>query len=669
MKKLSLYVLPLIIFLALNVPCFAVENDWDIAINDEGLIILTPRPSEEVISEAPPIDAVGLPDLVISSVTFKYPCPGVMTTVTVTIKNQGDTATSNNFFVDFYYNQPTAVGCYFLGDMYRTVNTFIAPGETTNVEFQATWSAGTFALRIFADTYCSVGESNKENNQFAWNPFVVAAKPDLLVSNIDAPNSAFVGQPIDVTFTIYNRGCTATNEFWIEMWQDKAAAPGCSPNDWTDFTYYGSGLNVNTSASSTKTFTYNDPGTYTIWAFVDAVCNIDEIYETNNFLTKTITILPAQPDLIVKNITTNPPLPDAGDIVTLGITIANIGAGAAPSGFYLDFYKSRETPPPFGQAGDTYLYLPPGMPGSGYEYTTYDMTMSWDTCGTYKMWAQIDTYNTNVEANEYNNVFGSQNITICGNCPNYDKILSLVQEYYRDILDREPEPGGAEGWADEICRIQNLGIYVGEGFQAEARLFFNSAEYIAKGKSNTAFVIDLYQTFLQREPDETGLKYWGEQLKCLTRNMLITQFAYCDEFKTYLTSLFGVDTTRPENNLVNDFYRGILGRLPDDGGFNDWLGQMRTAQCTSAQAVEDVSYAQSLAFVQSGEYTAKGRDNMGYIEDLYNAILRRGADCGGFTAWVDNLNSMTRVQVLQAFTACIEFQTRVDAVIAAGCLY
>jgi hypothetical protein len=284
------------------------------------------------------------------------------------------------------------------------------------------------------------------------------------------------------------------------------------------------------------------------------------------------------------------------------------------------------------------------------------------------MWAQIDTYSENIEENESNNIFGPQNITICGNCPNYDAILSLVQEYYRDILDREPEPGGAESWADEICRIQNLGIYVGEGFQAEARLFFNSTEYLSKGKTNSQFVTDLYQTFLQREPDAGGLAYWVGQLSCLTRGMLITQFAYSAEFKTYLTGLFGADTTRPENNMVNDFYRGILGRLPDDDGFNDWLGQMRTAQCTSAQAVEDLSYELSLLFVQSAEYTAKGRSNVGYIEDLYNAILRRGADCGGFQAWVNNLNTMTRVQVLQAFTASPEFQTRVDAIIAAGCL-
>ena len=250
----------------------------------------------------------------------------------------------------------------------------------------------------------------------------------------------------------------------------------------------------------------------------------------------------------------------------------------------------------------------------------------------------------------------------------YPYIHSLVRQYYLSILDREPDAGGWDYWTAEICRIQNLGINVGEGFQAEARLFFNSAEYIAKGKTNSQFVTDLYQTFLQREPDAGGLAYWVGQLSCLTRGMLITQFAYSAEFKTYLTGLFGADTTRPENNMVNDFYRGILRRLPDDDGFNDWLGQMRTAQCTSAQAVEDLSYELSLLFVQSGEYIAKGRSNVGYIEDLYNAILRRGADCGGFTAWVNNLNTMTRVQVLQAFTASPDFQTRVEAVIAAGCL-
>ena len=245
----------------------------------------------------------------------------------------------------------------------------------------------------------------------------------------------------------------------------------------------------------------------------------------------------------------------------------------------------------------------------------------------------------------------------------------LVREYYLDILDREPDQGGWDYWASEIERINSLGIYLGEGFQAEARFFFNCQEYKDKNKTEIEFVTDLYQTFLQREPDPTGLTYWVGQLSCMTRNMLITQFAYSDEFKQYMMNLFGPDTTRPENNMVNDFYRGFMNRFPDDSGFNAWLVQMRQAQCTGPQAVQDLSYQLSLLFIQSAEYIGRNRNNTEYVEDLYNAILRRGADCGGFTAWVSNLDSgMTRVQLLQLFTTSPEFQTRVEAVIAAGCL-
>ena len=244
-----------------------------------------------------------------------------------------------------------------------------------------------------------------------------------------------------------------------------------------------------------------------------------------------------------------------------------------------------------------------------------------------------------------------------------------MRDYYLSILDREPDAGGWNAWTNEIKRIMALGIYVGEGFQAEARFFFNSQEYLDKGKSDNAFVTDLYQTFLQRDPDAAGLTYWAGQLSCLTRNMLITQFAYSAEFKQLMTNTFGADTTRPENNLLNDFYRGFLNRFPDNAGFNAYLSQMHTAQCTGADAVKNLSYQIALSFVQSGEYAGRNRNNTGYVEDLYNGILRRGGDCAGFTAWVNSLNSgLSRADGLKAFTDSSEFQARIDAVIAVGCL-
>ena len=181
---------------------------------------------------------------------------------------------------------------------------------------------------------------------------------------------------------------------------------------------------------------------------------------------------------------------------------------------------------------------------------------------------------------------------------------------------------------------------------------------------------DLYQTFLQREPDAGGLAYWTGQLSAgLTRDMLITSFAYCDEFKAYMTTQFGADTTRPENNMLNDLYRGFLNRFPDNDGYNSWLVLMREAQCTGANTLRDLCHAIALSFVESNEYILQNRNNAEYTEDLYNAILRRGADPGGFQAWVDALNNgLRRPQALKFFTDSTEFQGGVNAVIAAGCL-
>jgi hypothetical protein len=149
--------------------------------------------------------------------------------------------------------------------------------------------------------------------------------------------------------------------------------------------------------------------------------------------------------------------------------------------------------------------------------------------------------------------------------------------------------------------------------------------------------------------------------------MLITQFAYSEEFTSYIESVLGSGTRRPENNLVNDLYRGFLNRFPDSGGFNSWLGLMRNAQCTGAQAVRDLTYQIALGFVQSTEYGLRNRSNSQYVEDLYNGILRRGADPAGFIAWVNALNTTTRPQMVKLFTDSLEFQLRVQEVINAGC--
>jgi len=248
-------------------------------------------------------------------------------------------------------------------------------------------------------------------------------------------------------------------------------------------------------------------------------------------------------------------------------------------------------------------------------------------------------------------------------------MTNLVTKYYHDILSRVPEPGGAEGWTTEIERIVSLGIDIKEGFIAVGKVFFNSAEYLSMGKTDTAYVLDLYRVFLSRTPSQPEVDSWLAYLtQGVSRNEVLNFFIFSAEFNSYMAGIFGVSTARPENLLGNDFYRGILGRLPDTVGFNYWLGLIRTAQCMGAQQVRDLSHQIASLFVASAEYEARGRTNSGFVEDLYDAILRRAAAPWEVSYWVGFLNTATREQVLQGFTDSPEFQTRIQDIINAGCL-
>ena len=44
-----------------------------------------------------------------------------------------------------------------------------------------------------------------------------------------------------------------------------------------------------------------------------------------------------------------------------------------------------------------------------------------------------------------------------------DHFKNLVTDYYLEVLDRAPEPGGAEYWAAEIERMVSLDIDIREG--------------------------------------------------------------------------------------------------------------------------------------------------------------------------------------------------------------
>ena len=126
MKRFSLYILPLIMLLALNVPCFAVEEADEIGATidlglsfskgipqEDGSIIFFNEEAGNAVNQSygSPIATVGT-DLRVENVSvYGLICPGNPFDVKVTIKNLGDTNVTSPFYIDFFTNAPTVLPC------------------------------------------------------------------------------------------------------------------------------------------------------------------------------------------------------------------------------------------------------------------------------------------------------------------------------------------------------------------------------------------------------------------------------------------------------------------------------------------------------------------------------------------------------------------------------
>jgi uncharacterized delta-60 repeat protein len=249
---------------------------------------------------------------------------------------------------------------------------------------------------------------------------------------------------------------------------------------------------------------------------------------------------------------------------------------------------------------------------------------------------------------------------------------SLVTHYYRSILRRAPDAGGKAFWESEALRMVSIGGNVNETWYSLAAAFYSSPEYLTFARNNNDYVTDLYRTFFNRAPDSGGLNFWTSQIASgMPRDVALVAFTFSPEFTAFTQGIFGPVQVRAEVNLVTDFYRGLLARLPDNGGFSYWVGRFRSAQCQGDAAVQAAATEISSLFETSAEYAARNRPNAQYVGDLYNAFMRRGGDLSGVMFWIGQLDTkaQTRAGELTQFVASPEFKARVSAVVAQGCLH
>ena len=224
---------------------------------------------------------------------------------------------------------------------------------------------------------------------------------------------------------------------------------------------------------------------------------------------------------------------------------------------------------------------------------------------------------------------------------------------YQAAFDRVPDQGGLGYWIDQMDS--------GMGLSQVATGFINSAEFKAlygNNPSNAEFVTLLYDNVLHRAPDAGGYSYWIEQLSSgMTRENVLIGFSESTENKVALMA-FDMD-----GNMGKDYrlYQAAFDRKPDVSGLAYWYHQLN-----SGVTLEQVASG----FINSAEFQAlygNNPSNAELVTLLYDNVLHRAPDTGGFNYWMNELDQGTsREQVLIGFSESIENQLSLVGIVQTG---
>ena len=155
-----------------------------------------------------------------------------------------------------------------------------------------------------------------------------------------------------------------------------------------------------------------------------------------------------------------------------------------------------------------------------------------------------------------------------------------------------------------------------------------------------AFVTRCYELVLGRSPDPTGLNNWVNSLvnNQNTGAHMAYGFFFSQEY---------INSNTSNEEFVTTLYNVFLDRAPDQGGLNDWVGQLE-AGATREQIFAGVANSREFfALCNSYGITAghyiQGIDNTrqqnvnAFVARLYSMCLGRVGDYDGQASWVRQL--------------------------------
>ena len=201
----------------------------------------------------------------------------------------------------------------------------------------------------------------------------------------------------------------------------------------------------------------------------------------------------------------------------------------------------------------------------------------------------------------------------------------------------------------------------GMGLSQVATGFINSAEFKAlygNNPTNSEFVTLLYDNVLHRAPDTAGYTDWMNGLSSgMAREQALIGFSESTENKVALMA-FDMNGNMGQ---VYRLYQAAFDRTPDTGGVGDWTQGMNNGMTLNQVAT---------GFINSPEFKAlygNNPSNADFVTLLYDNVLHRAPDTGGFNNWVNALNQgVSREDVLIGFSESLENQLSLVGIVQTG---
>lgn len=330
----------------------------DETISAEGIFTLTGMPGQTLYARAYAIDCAGnqspyseasnavlippLPDLEVTQVQVPpVAWSGQSFEVTWVVTNRGEGSTNVPEWLDGVYLSPIST---FDPDVATALGSFpnvsyLNPGEgyTNTVSLTLPQGiTGSYYVFVVTDFKDNLPESNGSNNvgrNATAMQVNLTPPPDLRVISLIAPDNAFSGQSIEVSWSVKNLGSGSTQE---DEWFDAIYVSQDSILNLESATQLGvfkhQGLLASDSIysqSATVKLPHAIFGAYYLFVVTDATQSVFEhVWENNNTQYRGLTItLTPPPDLVVTNLVI-PTAASSGEEITVGWTVQNQGAGA-----------------------------------------------------------------------------------------------------------------------------------------------------------------------------------------------------------------------------------------------------------------------------------------------------------------------------------------------------